>query len=135
MLAFETNRWQCADMLTTLVVAALLNQQVPAPLSSLGARPGLGFEAPGWAFEAMPIPGEPTFPFAAAWADFLEEERAQALMFEVTPFVDPGSITLTEAGRAAAGAAKGARPEVDPFEATKGFWWPTPEKTEHAKRW
>ena len=85
-LAFGEKVCHCSDMLTTLIVAALLNQPVLAPLSAIGHGPGLDITRPAWAFDPMPwIPDEPEFSFGAAWADFLEEERANALMFEETP--------------------------------------------------
>jgi hypothetical protein len=66
-----------------LALSALLSQPAPP------AAPGLALDRPEWAFEVMSwVRDEPEFPFAPAWADFIDDERTGALMASVSPFAD-----------------------------------------------
>jgi hypothetical protein len=73
-------------MFTTLtLLASLLSQPAPQPAQVAG--PELTLAQPSWAFAPMPsIQDEPEFPFGAAFADYIENERTEALMASVTPF-------------------------------------------------
>lgn len=71
-------------MLTTIaLVASLLSAPQPAP----PAGPELTLAPPSWAFAPMALPdsNEPEW-LGAAFADFIDTERTEALMATVTPF-------------------------------------------------
>ena len=78
-------------MLTTIaLLASLLAQPAPQPAPLDG--PALTLAQPAWAFAPMRLPDsyEPEW-VGAAFADFVDEERAGALMASVTPFASEDS--------------------------------------------
>ena len=93
-------------MLTAIALAVLLAQPSP-PVQQL---PGLEIVRPVWAFEPMPwLPEEPVFPFGAAFADFIDDVRAESLMSKVTPFAVDDSAQPFELGESPTGHRRDPR--------------------------
>jgi hypothetical protein len=87
-------------MLTTLTLLASLLSQ-PAPQPAPAGSPAITIQAPSWSFAPMSIPDtyEPEW-VGAAFADFVEAERADAIMASVTPFeTDDASDPFEGGGR------------------------------------